>query len=65
MNSRNTEHQTSSIMPFKKYQKLKAMQTFKQKFSEMTREYRDGFRFQIINSMHGTGATVKVEGKLQ
>jgi uncharacterized membrane protein YbaN (DUF454 family) len=31
-------------MNYKKYQKLKAMQTFRQKFSEMIREYRDGFR---------------------
>ena len=52
-------------MNYKKYQKLKAMQTFKQKFSDMTREYRDGFRFQLINSMHGAGVSMKVEGKLQ
>ena len=33
-------------MQYKKYQKLKAMQTFKQKFSEMIREYKDGFKIQ-------------------
>ena len=38
-------------MQYKKYQKLKAMQTFKQKFSEMTREYRDGFRPQLIQNV--------------
>jgi len=31
------------MMNFKKYQKLKAMQSFRQKFSEMTKEYRSGF----------------------
>ena len=30
-------------MTFKKYQKLKAMRSFRQKFSEMTKEYRNGF----------------------
>lgn len=39
-------------MQYKKYQKLKAMQTFKQKFSDMTREYRDGFRVQVLKSRY-------------
>ncbi len=30
-------------LTFKKYQKLKSMRSFRQKFSEMTREYRNGF----------------------
>ena len=30
-------------MNFMKYQKLKAMQSFRQKFSLMTKEYRSGF----------------------
>lgn len=30
-------------MKFNKYQKLKSMQSFKQKFYNMTKEYRDGF----------------------
>lgn len=38
-------------MQYKKYRKLKAMQTFKQKFSDMTREYRDGFRPQMIRDI--------------
>jgi inorganic pyrophosphatase len=33
-------------MNYKKYQKIKAMQSFKQKFSDMIREYRDGYRIQ-------------------
>ena len=33
-------------MNYKKYQKLKAMQSFRQKFSDMIREYRDGYRMQ-------------------
>ena len=33
-------------MNYKTYQKLKAMQTFRQKFSDMIREYRDGYRMQ-------------------
>ncbi len=40
----NIKHPTSYILQFHKYQKLKAMQSFRQKFSEMTREYRDGFQ---------------------
>jgi len=31
------------MMNFKKYQKVKAMQSFRQKFNEMTKEYRGGF----------------------
>lgn len=49
-------------MQYKKYQKLKAMQTFKQKFSEMTREYRDGFRPQSISAGYNMSSIVKVGG---
>lgn len=35
-------------MNYKKYQKLKAMQSFRQKFSDMIREYRDGFRKEAV-----------------
>jgi hypothetical protein len=45
----NTEIMTQNTMQdiqFHKYQKVKAMQSFRQKFSEMIREYRDGYRNQ-------------------
>lgn len=51
-------------MQYKKYQKLKAMQTFKQKFSDMTREYRDGFRPQMIRDIRtGQAAFCGVNSK--
>lgn len=39
-------------MNYKKYQKIKAMQSFKQKFSEMTKEYRDGFKSKRITTLN-------------
>ena len=46
-------------MNFKKYQKIKAMQTFKQKFSEMTKEYRNGFRDDFIRTYSPSNKTMK------
>jgi len=65
MINKNIEHRAPSIMPFNKYQKIKAMQSFKQKFSEMTREYRDGFRPKISRPVYNMARSIKVEGKLQ
>lgn len=44
--NQNIEHRASSIEQFNKYQKIKSMQSFRQKFSEMIQEYRNGFRLQ-------------------
>lgn len=64
MISNNIKHRTSHIVhratctdQFHKYQKVKAMQSFRQKFSEMIREYRDGFRLKSVNEK------VKLESK--
>ena len=38
-------------LSFKKYQKLKAMQSFRQKFNQMTKEYRNGFWDDYKNSI--------------
>lgn len=52
-------------MKHEKYQKLKAMQSFKQKFSEMTREYTDGFRPKLIRPVYNLTSSIKVGGKLR
>lgn len=52
-------------MNYKKYQKIKSMQSFKQKFSEMTREYRDGFRLHTVGSKYNVQLPIKVEEKVR
>ena len=52
-------------MNYKKYQKIKSMQSFKQKFSEMTREYRDGFRFRTVRNKYNIQLPIKDEEKLR
>ncbi len=38
-------------LTFKKYQKLKSMQSFRQKFNQMTKEYRNGFWNDYKNNL--------------
>ena len=39
-------------LSFKKYQKLKSMQSFRQKFNQMTIEYRTGFWNDYKNNLN-------------
>lgn len=48
-------------MTFKKYQKLKAMRSFRQKFSEMTREYRNGFWKESSVEFYAVGCLKKAK----
>lgn len=41
------------------------MQSFKQKFSEMTREYRNGFRLLTVESQYNVQLPAKVEEKVR
>jgi len=49
-------------MNFKKYQKLKAMRSFRQKFSEMTKEYRSGFWDESKVKIYHVQGEIKPKG---